>query len=269
MTHGTLKSASMLLACLTLAACSDSLTPSAGRPVTVSFSSAPSIATVRSGSLVSDPFQLSRSVTATSGTDVLVISKVQVVLARIELERVAAGCQSGTAAGDDVVDEHECSELELAPSLVELPVNSAITTALSVTVPAGSYSAIEAKIRALSPDGDQGNGSRAFLAAHRELAGVSVIVTGTFNGKAFTYMGAPRAEFEASFAPPLVVDAAPVNLTVAADVTTWFKTQSGLLIDPSSANAGGVNAGTVADNIRRSFKALRDNDRDGHDDDQH
>ena len=269
MSIGPFKSVALLLSCGALAACSDSLTPAAGRPLTVSFSSAPSIAAARTGSLLSGPMELSRSVTATSGTDVLVISKVQVVLARIELERVSAGCQSGTASGDDTVDEHECTELQLAPSLVELPVNGAPTTALSVNVPAGSYSAVEAKIRALRPDGDQGNGSKAFLAAHPELAGVSVIVTGTYNGKAFTYTGAPKAEFEASFSPPLVVDAAPVNLTVGADVTTWFKTQSGLLIDPSSANAGGANASLVSDNIRRSFKAFRDNDRDGQDDDRH
>lgn len=254
-----------LLACSTLSACSDSLVPTTGRPVTVSFSAAPGgvVAAGASGFL-----QSSRSVTATSGSNVLVISRVQLVLARIELERVAAGCASSTAAGDDVVDEHECAELELAPSLVDLPVNGTMTSALSVTVPPGSYSAVEGKIRALRADGDQGTGSRAFLAAHPELAGVSVIVTGTFNGKSFTYTGAPRAEFEATFTPPLVVDAAPVNLTVSADVTTWFKTQSGTLIDPSTANAGGASAGAVADNIRRSFKAFRDDDRDGHDDDR-
>ena len=80
---------------------------------------------------------------------------------------------------------------------------------------------------------------------------------------------APRAELTTIFSPALAVDAAPVNVTVHADVTTWFRTQSGTVIDPSTANAGGPNAGIVADNIRRSFKAFRDVDHDGHDDDDH
>ena len=75
-----------------------------------------------------------------------------------------------------------------------------------------------------------------------------------------------RAEFETSFSPTLAVDDAPVNLTVHADVTTWFKTQSGTVIDPATATPGGPNAGLVTDNIRRSFKAFRDDDRNGHDD---
>ena len=255
--------ASLLLACCTLAACSGSTTPAGGRPVSVSFASGAPLtsASVGATSLAS------RSVTATSGTDVLVISRVQLVMARIELQRLGATCGSTAAAGDDMVDEHDCAELQLAPSLVELPVDGSVASALTVTVPAGSYSSLEAKIRALRTDtGDRGNGTQAFLAAHPELAGVSAIVTGTFNGRAFTYTGAPRAEIEASFNPALAVDAAPVNLTVHADVTTWFKTQSGTLIDPSTANAGGVNAGTVADNISRSFKAFRDDDHNGRDD---
>ncbi|MDB4898193.1 MAG: hypothetical protein JWN53_1, partial [Gemmatimonadetes bacterium] len=90
-----------------------------------------------------------------------------------------------------------------------------------------------------------------------------------FNGTAFTYKGAPRAEFERAFNPPLVVDATPLNVTVGVDLDTWFKSSSGALIDPSTANAGGANAGVVAENIKRSFRAFRDDDRNGHDDDDH
>jgi hypothetical protein len=52
------------------------------------------------------------------------------------------------------------------------------------------------------------------------------------------------------------------------DLTTWFRTQAGALIDPSTANAGGPNAVLVAENIKRSFHAFRDDDRDGDDDDR-
>jgi hypothetical protein len=51
------------------------------------------------------------------------------------------------------------------------------------------------------------------------------------------------------------------------DLTNWFKTSSGALIDPATANAGGANAELVSANIARSFVAFRDDDRDGRDDD--
>jgi hypothetical protein len=260
----TAHSASLLLACCTLAACADSLAPAdSARPVTVSFATGSPAST---SSLGLTPGVL-RAVTVTSGGNTLVIDKVQLVLARMELTRAGATCESTAAAGDDSVDEHECAELHLAPRLVELPVDGSVANVLAVTVPAGKYTSLEAKIRALRSDSDRGHGSAEFLAAHPGLANISVVVTGTWNGRAFTWSGAPRAELETNFNPPLAVDAAPVNLTVHADVTSWFKTQSGSLIDPATANTGGANAGIVTDNIRRSFKAFRDDDHNGRDDD--
>ncbi|MFL5608108.1 MAG: hypothetical protein ACJ8AD_16775 [Gemmatimonadaceae bacterium] len=63
------------------------------------------------------------------------------------------------------------------------------------------------------------------------------------------------------------MDANSPNVTVSVDLTNWFRTRSGALIDPSTANAGGPNAVLVAENIKRSFHAFRDDDRDGDDDD--
>lgn len=254
--------ATILVAGSIAAACSaaDGTKPGGTIPMTVSFSTAPSAGATLSSTA-------SQSVTLTSGTDVLVITKAQLVVARMELARSGATCSSTTAAGDDSVNDHDCAELELAPSVVNLPVDSSVVTGLNLAIPAGTYSALEAKIRPVRADSAHGAGSAAFLTAHPELAGVSVLVTGTFNGKAFTYTGAPRAEFETSFNPALVVAALPANLTIHVDLASWFKTQSGGLIDPATAIAGGANVNTVADNIRRSFKAFHDDNHDGHDDD--
>jgi hypothetical protein len=247
-------------------ACSDSTSPAAGRPVSVSFSTAASSAAAPARIAT---LGASRDVAAAPATDALVITKVQLVVARMELKRSGATCGGVVATGDDEVDEHECPELQVAPSVVEVPVNGTVVSPFTVNIPAGSYSALEAKIRPVRADNDHGAGSTTFLTAHPELNGVSVVVEGTFNGTAFTYKGAPRAEFEREFNPPLVVDDKPLNVTVNLDLASWFKTQSGTAIDPSTANTGGANAAIVAENIRRSFRAFRDNDRDGHDDDDH
>lgn len=262
MTPCSPSTAALLLASLAGIACSGATSPDAGRELTVSFS-AQAPASPSALSLVSVS---SRAISVTTGSDVLAISRIQLVLARMELVHAGGACDSGESAGDDMVDDHACTELELAPSVVDLPVDGAVAGVLSVDVPPGEYSALEAKIRAIGAGEGRGAGSRAFLEAHPELAGVSVVVTGTYNGVPFTWTGAPRAEFESTFAPALAVDDAPVNLTVHADVTTWFKTKSGTVIDPSTALPGGPNAGLVTDNIRRSFKAFRDDDRNGHDD---
>ena len=199
-----------------------------------------------------------------AATDSLVITKAQIVLARLELQKSGATCASTESAGDDEkVDNSACAELELAPSLVSLAVSGGVTQAMNTTIPSGTYSAFEGKIRVVEA---RKSASTAFLAAHPEMVGASVRVEGTFNGKAFTYTGAPRAEVEGLFNPPLVADSTGANITINVDLSNWFRTSSGTLVDPSTASAGGTNAALVSANIARSFKAFRDDDHDGRDD---
>ena len=91
-------------------------------------------------------------------------------------------------------------------------------------------------------------------------------MTGSFNGTAFTYTTPMDQEQELTFNPPLVVPVGGgnANLTVRMDVRTWFRVGgTGALIDPASANVGGVNEGAVRENIKNSIEAYEDNDRDG------
>jgi hypothetical protein len=253
-------------ACASLAACGDSTGPKSARPLTVSFSGASSAA---SSSAVAAS---STALSVTAGTDVLVISSAEIVVARAELQRVGGTCAGTAAAGDDAAGADDgCAELELAPRVVSVPVNGSVASALTGDVPAGSYSSLEAKIRPVSAGsgGERRAGSAAFLAAHPDLSGVSVRVKGTYDGRAFTYVGAAEAQLETAFSPALTIDAtgsATSNVTVNVDLSSWFRTSSGALVDPASANAGGANSDLVADNIKRSFRAFRDDDRDGSDD---
>jgi hypothetical protein len=249
----------------TLVACAaDSTGPngSAAGSVSLSFSATGASTTASRTALGGGT--LSSALAGSSSVDALVITKAQLVLARLELERAGAQCTSETEAGDDNPSSNEdCAELELAPTVIDLPVNGSVVSALSVAVPAGSYTALEAKIR---PVEARRRGASAFFAAHPELANASVRVEGTFNGTAFTYTGAPRAELESLFDPPLVANADGINVTVKVDLTAWFKTSSGTLVDPATANAGGANSALVSANIARSFNAFRDDDHDGNDD---
>ncbi|HET7457267.1 MAG TPA: hypothetical protein VFJ74_06410, partial [Gemmatimonadaceae bacterium] len=165
------------------------------------------------------------------------------------------------------VENEGCAELELAPTLVELPVTGGVASSLTVDVPAGSYASLEAKIAPVGAStGHHGAGSSAFLAAHPDLAGVSVRVEGTFDGRPFVYVGAPWARLESVFDPPLTVASGGASLTVAVDLASWFRAADGSLIDPATALPGTVVGGIVAGNVVRSFAAFRDDDRDGRDD---
>lgn len=243
-----------------LVACAaDSTGPnaSAAGAISLSFASVGASSTSSSTSLSGGT--LSGALAGSSGVDALVITRVQLVLAELELQRAGGTCTSGDA--DSSSDS--CAELELPPTMIELPVNGNVVSAVSVPVPPGSYSAFEAKIT-LADTGRRGGA--ALIAAHPELRAASVRVEGTFNGKPFTYIGATRAQIESRFDPPLVADGSGINVTVRVNLTGWFRTSSGALIDPATANAGGPNAELVSTNIARSFVAFCDDDRDGRDD---
>ena len=244
-------------------ACADGTGPAASRPMSVSFTTASSTSATFSRA----PGSASLDAT-TPAPSPLVITKAQLVLARIEMQQVGASCTSTTTSGDDDAEhrEHGCAELQVAPTIVDLPVNGTVVTALSMPVPAGTYSGLEAKIHPIGSQWSRGQASTAFLAAHPEFDGVNVLVEGTYNGTPFTYKGVAIGELEHRFDPPLEVGTTPLNLTVNVDLASWFRTSTGTTIDPSTANLGGPNALQVAINISRSLHAFRDDDHDGHDD---
>jgi hypothetical protein len=266
MRYRTLALSGVVLAGATFAACTDSTSPAAGRTVSLSFSTAPSGGAVLSGSGDVAP-------SPTSG--VLKVTSAQLLVTRMELQSTGASCTSDDVVGDDDHDEHECAELQVGPTIVDLPLTPGVVQTLAGQIPSGTYSALEAKIRPIRTDHDRGKASAAFITANPDWAGKSLIVKGTFTTKdaagndvttPFTYNGTPRVEFETAFDPPVTVGSDPVNLTVQVDVAKWFVDRSGATIDPSTTDP--VQRAIIAQNIRQSFRAFRDNDHDGRDDDR-
>ena len=258
MQAGILRISALAIACTVVVSCADSTRAPAGSPVSLSFSTAAAGAS------------LSRSADASAApaADNIEITSAQLVVARMELQSTGASCTSEAAAGDDDHDEHECAELNVGLTIVSLPIGSDVKATLAGTIPAGSYSALEARIRPIRADGDRGKASADFLAKNPDWAGKSLIVKGKLNGTTdFTYAGTPRADFETLFDPPLVVGTDPVNITVHVDMSKWFLDSSGAVIDPATTDP--VKQAQIAQNIRRSFRAFRDDDHDGHEDHHH
>lgn len=228
-----------------LAACSDSTAPSATPRVSLSFGTR---ATGAALSLAPTP-GAQRDVTVGTGADQIVITRAQVVLREIELKQ-SATTACVMEAGDD-----DCEELSLGPVLVDLPVNAALASPISVAVPAGTYREIEFELH----KADDGNArDQEFMAANPNFARTSVRVEGTYKGAPFVFVSDVNAEMEMEFNPPVVIDAAASNVTVHVDVARWFVDASGAVLAPTAENKSRVD-----ENIKASFKAYEDDDRDG------
>lgn len=213
--------------------------------------------------------------TFTDGTNTLVLTSVQIVLRKIELERagdegacaaVSVGVSADLGADDgSTADGHAdaCEEVELGPVLFDVPIATAgAQHTVTVNIDGGTFEKVQFQIHK-----PEGSADAAFLAANPGFAGVSIRVQGTWNGAAFTFTSDLDAEQEIELSPPLVVSqTGTTDLTLFFDISTWFKTSGGLLIDPSSAVSGQPNEATVQGNIRGSLRAFRDNDEDGAED---
>jgi hypothetical protein len=275
MRNPILRSTLAAIACgALLAACGSDSTGANAHRLSVSF-------TTHAKSSTSSASGINASLTVTNGGNTLVINKAQVVLSRIEVttsstaacpgddEDVSGQLVSSDGMGGGGTGEHhgdECNELRADPAVVSLPTDASVTTSVVSTVPAGTYTDFEAKVRPVMGTSPT---ATAFLTANPTFDGVSAHVEGTYNGTPFTYDGAPRGKLELAFDPPLTVDASGLNITVNVDLASWFTDGSGGLIDPSTANSGGANEMLVRHNIHESFEAFEDEDHDGHDDHGH
>jgi len=229
-----------------IAACSDSVGPTGGRQVRVSFASAPAAI---GASVSRSP---SYDIVVGSGTaDSIVIDSAQVVLRRIELEASAGDC---TADDSSAPGASGCPEVRLGSVLVDLPLVAGVTSALSAAVPAGTYSSIELELHKPGDDASD----RAFVAEHPQFANASLRVTGTYRGERFEFTSAANSTLEMQFASPVVIDRSAANVTVQVDVGSWFRDTDGTIIAPTAANAS-----RIANRIQASFRAFEDDDRDG------
>jgi hypothetical protein len=149
----------------------------------------------------------------------------------------------------------------VGPELVDLPLTPGATQQFNVDIPPGMYSRIDFEVHKIESGDPLDN---AFIALHPEFDGLSIRVLGTFNGQAYVYETDLNVEQELDLVPALTVsEGVDVNVTIRVDISTWFRTSGGTLIDPATANKGGPNESEVKENIKKSLKAFEDDDRDG------
>jgi hypothetical protein len=236
-----------------LAACSDSAGPGAARTVSLTFASGSAGGPLFSRMGVADD-------TVISGTDTLVITRAQIVLKEIELKRENDDACESAGQGDD----DGCEEFEIGPMLVDLPLNGLAETVITIEADTGTFDEIDFEVHKA-----EGSGDAAFIAQHPEFDGLSIRVEGRWNGAPFVFESDLDVEQENELVPPLVItETTGTNVTLRVDISTWFRNGSGALVDPATGNLGGANESVIKENIKVSFHAFEDEDRDGDDSDE-
>lgn len=191
--------------------------------------------------------------TIMEGGNTLVITRAEVVLREIELKRVeTVDCEGSDA----------CEKFETGPVLVDLPLGPGAVQAFALDIPPGSYDEIEFDVHK-PDDGDPAD--QAFVMAHPDFATISIRVQGTYNGQAFTYVTDLDVQQELALTPALEIvnGSGAVNVTILVDLRTWFRNETGTLIDPAQANKDGPFESVVRNRIQNSFQAYKDQNRDG------
>jgi hypothetical protein len=272
-----------LLACAGLFACSDGSGPPTGARIAFSMGTRGTSATA-----LRNPVD--------DGTRMLEITSVKVVLRKVEFKREEdESCDDDSnppvapsvngqhdesdpnngGHGDDGEndgadgDEDACESITVGPMLVTLPLDPGVKLAFNAILDPGTYDEVRVKVHVPEP----GNPIDDAFLATPEGQGVdySVIVEGKYfadknlpDFQPFTFKSHLSANQEIHLNPPLVIEPGSTGfeVSVTVDVDSWFKDDAGNLIDPRTADENVVNQ-----NIRNSFRAFRDEDHDGHDDD--
>lgn len=187
------------------------------------------------------------SVVVTDGQNELVMERIELVVRDVFLKPDdVSSCGAG-----------ECVEYVGEPVLLPLPTEGATILLATRSVPAKRFDRLDLTLH--PPGADE-----AVVENDPELEGVSVRVEGTYNDEPFSYSGDVATDARMSLDPALVLgeDLSTANVTFMVGVTSWFRGDLGL-IDPRTASEGGENEDVVDANIRGSFEAFRDDDRDG------
>jgi hypothetical protein len=226
-----------LLAAVALSACSDGTGPGDGSvPVTLAIGAG-------TGSAAAVPLAASE---ITLGENTLQIDEVRLVLRKIALHRQADGEDC------DEAGEAACDVLWLGPMLVNLALDGSTSHAFTVDAAPGTFRRMLFQLHKPA-----GQADLAFVALNPGMAGVSVRVTGTFDGEPFAYTTDLTVVQHTALEPPLdVADGVPTELTLWVDVATWFTNQAGTgLINPGDLGVGGQLDARIRQNIRQSFRA--------------
>lgn len=210
------------------------------------------------GSNLSFSAKAGSSATTTAASNALtvsngaVVNRIRIVIRDLKLEK----------ASGNLSDDSDDDEIKAGPFLLDLQgttlENGAVEKVVDAPFTPGQYKEIKLKVH--KPSGSEDGNVVSSDPGIAEMASknASIIVDGTFNSSAFSYV--TDIEAQQKFEGNITLNAGS-NITLNVDPTNWFGTAAAPL-DPTVA----ANKSAIDNNIRSSFRAFHDDNHDGHDD---
>ena len=196
------------------------------------------------------PGRAALSDTVTDGNHTLIITRAQVVLGDIRLERQGVNCTTQTSG---------CENVSVPPVLVDLPLVPGAQPEFTVQLPVGTYGEVSFQIHKVTAQDP---------ADLQPLLGRSIHVEGTYDGEAVTFDTDLDVGQELELSPVLVVSDTTTlaNVTVKILVDSWFLAADSTVLNPQTGNHGGPNESVILENIKQSMQAFEDDNRTGYPD---
>lgn len=193
----------------------------------------------------SDNFEVSHmsSADTTDATGNLVLDTVKILIKDIKL---------------NIPNSSDSTNFKTGPYVLYLNLNSSVNIIGFGYIPVGTYDKIQFEVHKLSdnesiPDPEFVEGNSRF----------SVVAKGTYNGVRFVYKSDKSAKQKLNFPNALIVTETKSNVTLQIKPYIWFIDSNNQYMDPNNENNRDKIDSNIQSEIKASFKAFKDNNKDG------
>ncbi|HKJ30468.1 MAG TPA: DUF4382 domain-containing protein [Balneolales bacterium] len=194
--------------------------------------------------------------------DTLKIDTAKVMIREIEFHGSEKMRHKDHNYGDYTKNNEDSTEFEPGPFVLDLNLDTTLTTIAINKLPDGTYNYISFQIHKPLPN--QNLADSDFVGGPNNEQRFSIVIKGTYNSKPFVFKTPRTIRIHTKINPPLTVSDSlgSYNATINVDVGKWFVNKNGYIIDPTNPN----NVYEINWSIQRSFYAFKDNNHDGHED---
>lgn len=229
--------------------------------VIISCESNPTMSEPENGSIYFSSYLSQTTVMAKSGSvkssGINAVDSIQITRARFLIRNV----KFKTVAEDS-------NEFKSAPTVVDLNLDGIVNTVSVSNVPFDVYDRIEFRVHRLDPDDprDKPYVNETQFSDFMTSERLSIIIEGTvyesgMNSKQFLFESRINEKQKHFLAPSITVslENPNVNVTMFVNLANWFNDSNGNLLNPTDQS----NENEIEDNLKNSIEFIKDNNRDG------
>jgi hypothetical protein len=158
-----------------------------------------------------------------------------------------------------IASSSDTTDFNPGPYVLYLNFNTGVNFIGSGYIPVGTYDKVQFDIHKL------GSTEPAPDPEFRDPQGntFAVVAKGTYNGIPFIFKTDKGAKQKLNFPNALIVTTTRTNITLQIRPYLWFIDNSNQYMDPADPNKRGEIESNLVSNIKASFKAFKDDNKDG------